>query len=73
MGNLPIGQGLAVTPIQMAAGYSAIANGGVLHRPHVVAGQSRSRASAWSRQSTAGQVSRMLEGVLAAGGTAQEA
>src|SRR3954467_11746118 len=26
MGNLPIGQGLAVTPMQMAAAYSAIAN-----------------------------------------------
>ncbi len=32
MGNLPIGQGLSVTPIQMAAAYSAIANGGVCAR-----------------------------------------
>ena len=31
IGNLPIGQGLAVTPIQMAYGYSAIANDGVAH------------------------------------------
>ena len=38
MGNLPIGQGLAVTPIQMAAAYEAIADGGVIHRPHVIAG-----------------------------------
>ena len=30
MGNLPIGQGLAVTPVQMATAYAAIANGGVL-------------------------------------------
>ena len=29
MGNLPIGQGIAVTPMQMATAYSAIANGGV--------------------------------------------
>ena len=29
MGNLPIGQGLAVTPMQMATAYSAIADGGV--------------------------------------------
>ena len=28
MGNLPIGQGLPVTPMQMAQAYSAIANGG---------------------------------------------
>jgi cell division protein FtsI/penicillin-binding protein 2 len=30
MGNLPIGQGLAVTSMQMAVGYTAIANGGML-------------------------------------------
>ena len=37
MGNLPIGQGLAVTPLQMAAGYSAIANGGMLLKPRIIA------------------------------------
>src|SRR3712207_9291942 len=36
MGNLPIGQGIAVTPMQMAAAYAAIANGGVLRAPHIV-------------------------------------
>ena len=36
MGNLPIGQGLAVTPMQMAAAYAAIANGGILRPPHIV-------------------------------------
>jgi cell division protein FtsI/penicillin-binding protein 2 len=36
MGNMPIGQGLAVTPMQMAAAYAAIANGGVLRPPRVV-------------------------------------
>ena len=29
IGNVPIGQGIGVTPIQMAAAYAAIANGGV--------------------------------------------
>ena len=72
LGNLPIGQGLAVTPLQMAAGYSAIANGGILHRPHVLAGE-RSKGRRVVSRDTAGKVSRMLEGVLAAGGTAQEA
>jgi cell division protein FtsI/penicillin-binding protein 2 len=72
LGNLPIGQGLAVTPIQMAAGYSAIANGGVMHTPHVLAGQTDKGRRVVSRD-TAGKVSRMLEGVFAAGGTAQEA
>lgn len=72
LGNLPIGQGLAVTPLQMAAAYSAIANGGVMHTPHVLAGE-RDRGRRVVSRDTAGKVSRMLEGVLAAGGTAQEA
>jgi cell division protein FtsI (penicillin-binding protein 3) len=72
MGNLPIGQGLAVTPMQMAAAYEAVANGGVTHRPHVIAGDDAPARRVVSR-STATQVSRMLEGVLSAGGTAEEA
>ncbi len=36
IGNVPIGQGIAVTPIQMAAAYGAIANGGVWAQPHLV-------------------------------------
>jgi cell division protein FtsI (penicillin-binding protein 3) len=36
IGTVPIGHGIAVTPIQMARAYSAIANGGVLVRPHLV-------------------------------------
>ena len=37
IGNIPIGQGISVTPLQMAAMYSGIANGGVMVEPHVVA------------------------------------
>jgi cell division protein FtsI/penicillin-binding protein 2 len=36
IGNVPIGQGIAVTPIQMAAAYAAIANGGIWVQPHLV-------------------------------------
>jgi cell division protein FtsI/penicillin-binding protein 2 len=36
IGNVPIGQGIAVTPIQMASAYAAIANGGVWTEPHLV-------------------------------------
>lgn len=72
IGNLPIGQGIAVTPMQMAAGYEAIANGGVIHRPHVIQGDPAPARRVISR-GTATQVSRMLEGVLSAGGTAEEA
>ena len=37
MGNLPIGQGQLVTPMQMASAYAAIANGGILRPPHIIA------------------------------------
>lgn len=36
IGTVPIGLGIAVTPIQMARAYSAIANGGVLVHPRLV-------------------------------------
>ncbi|MGH3132420.1 MAG: peptidoglycan D,D-transpeptidase FtsI family protein [Gaiellaceae bacterium] len=36
IGTVPIGHGIAVTPIQMARAYAAIANGGVLVEPHLV-------------------------------------
>jgi cell division protein FtsI (penicillin-binding protein 3) len=72
MGNMPIGQGIAVTPIQMAAAYTAIANRGHLRRPYVVAGDRRPPRRVLSTR-TAERISRMLEGVFAAGGTAQEA
>ena len=36
IGTVPIGHGIAVTPIQMACAYAAIANGGVLVQPHLV-------------------------------------
>jgi cell division protein FtsI (penicillin-binding protein 3) len=36
IGNVPIGQGIAVTPLQMASAYGTIANRGVLVQPHLV-------------------------------------
>ena len=36
IGNVPIGQGIGVTPIQMATAYAAIANGGVMRTPYLV-------------------------------------
>jgi cell division protein FtsI (penicillin-binding protein 3) len=74
IGNVPIGQGIAVTPIQMAAAYAAIANRGVSVQPHIidhVAGRGRPtlhRRRVVSR-GIAEEVSRMLEGVVAEGGT----
>jgi cell division protein FtsI (penicillin-binding protein 3) len=77
MGNLPIGQGELVTPIQMAAAYAAVANGGTLRAPHVVASvDGRPAPLPPGRQvisgTVASQVRHMLEGVLAPGGTASE-
>ena len=72
LANMPIGQGLAVTPMQMAKAYTAIANHGVMHEPYVVAGEGKDGKRVLS-PATANQVSRMLEGVLEAGGTAAAA
>ena len=72
IGNMPIGQGLSVTPVQMASAFTAIANGGLKRRPYIVEGDRRPAKRVISER-TAKQVSKMLEGVLGAGGTAQEA
>jgi cell division protein FtsI (penicillin-binding protein 3) len=76
--NLPIGQGQAVTPMQMMAAYAAIANGGILRRPRIVReiGGRAVPAPAGRRilsEEAAASVRDMLRGVLAAGGTASEA
>lgn len=76
--NLPIGQGQLVTPMQMVAGYAAIANGGILRAPRMIRsiGGQPVRESAGRRvisEGTAESVREMLRGVLAAGGTASEA
>jgi cell division protein FtsI/penicillin-binding protein 2 len=78
MGNLPMGQGESVTPIQMAAAYSAIANGGILRPPHIVQsiGGKRAAAPAGHRiisQTAAAEMRTMLRGVFADGGTASGA
>lgn len=77
MGNLPLGQGLSVTPMQMVAAYGAIANGGVLRRPRLVEevdGEPvpRSEGRRVIDAAVAADVRAMLEGVLAPGGTASE-
>jgi len=77
MGNLPIGQGQLVTPLQMATAYAAIANGGILRPPHVIGrvGEEPQPVPAGHRvisSATAAALRQMLEGVLAPGGTASE-
>jgi cell division protein FtsI (penicillin-binding protein 3) len=77
IGNLPIGQGLSVTPMQMMAGYAAIANGGILRQPQLleqVDGKPVEEPPGHRviRSGVTAEVRQMLEGVLAAGGTASE-
>jgi cell division protein FtsI/penicillin-binding protein 2 len=73
IGNLPIGQGIGVTGLQMAAAYGAIANGGVLRRPHLVesVGGKRSGVGPGRRiisRTVAAQLMTMLRDVVAADG-----
>jgi len=77
IGNLPIGQGLSVTPIQMMAAYAAIANGGILRQPQLleqVDGQPVTEPPGHRviNVGVAAEIRKMLEGVLAPGGTASE-
>jgi cell division protein FtsI/penicillin-binding protein 2 len=72
IGNVPIGQGIAVTPVQMASMYAAIANRGVWTQPHLVdriAGATRptpARRRLVSR-AVAGELMTMLKDVVSEG------
>jgi cell division protein FtsI/penicillin-binding protein 2 len=75
MGNLPIGQGESVTPMQLTTAYAAIANGGILRRPRIVGRiGGRPTPEPVGRRvisaTTAAQLRTMLSGVVATGGTA---
>lgn len=77
IGNLPIGQGLAVTPIQMMAAYAAIANGGTLRTPRLIKSVDGEDVPPDAghqviSEQTSAELRQMLEGVLGEGGTASE-
>ncbi|MCV2491984.1 penicillin-binding protein 2 [Geodermatophilus sp. YIM 151500] len=78
--NVPIGQGVSVTTLQMASAYQALANGGVRVAPRLVesvtapdgrvtAASEPERARVVS-EATAERMSYMLEAVVGPGGTA---
>jgi len=77
MGNLPLGQGLSVTPIQIATAYAAIAGDGVLRAPRLIEAEDGvptepDRGERVISRANAAKLRLMLEGVLAPGGTAAE-
>ena len=75
IGNVPLGQGIAVTPVQMAAAYAAVANGGVWVQPHLVGhvegGEpARPKRRRLVSREVADRLAEMLQGVVdAEGGT----
>jgi cell division protein FtsI/penicillin-binding protein 2 len=79
IGNVPIGQGIAVTPIQMASVYAAVANGGVWIQPHLVDRVGGHAPEKWTHRRLMSpdvdhEVKKMLTGVVAdVGATGNEA
>jgi cell division protein FtsI (penicillin-binding protein 3) len=72
IGNVPIGQGIAVTPVQMAAAYGAIANRGMWAQPHLVRRVGEEEPADPRRRrilprSVAAHLLRMLRGVVREG------
>ena len=72
IGNVPIGQGIGVTAVQMAAAYAAVANGGMWIAPHLVdhvsgGGRARPERRRVLSAPIADQVLRMLENVVLEG------
>lgn len=74
IGNIPFGQGVSVTPLQLSRSIAAIANDGILTTPHFLldAPQSDGPDPTWARRraisaETASQVTTMLEAVVTEG------
>jgi cell division protein FtsI/penicillin-binding protein 2 len=69
IGTLPIGHGIAVTPVQMAAAYAAVANGGVWLQPHLVMNDRVRKRRVISQQVSDQLMSMMRDVVLEGTGT----
>jgi cell division protein FtsI (penicillin-binding protein 3) len=70
--NVPMGQGIAASPLQLAAAYAAVANDGVLVQPHLVRGET----TPWTRRVVSEEVAAQLREMLrvtVADGTGQRA
>ena len=69
IGTLPIGHGIAITPVQMAAAYAAVANGGVWLQPHLVVGGRARKHRVISRHVSDQLMTMMRDVVLEGTGT----
>jgi cell division protein FtsI/penicillin-binding protein 2 len=72
IGNVPIGQGVAVTAVQMAAAYATIANRGIWVQPHLVsrvqgAKRVQPRTRRVLRRAIAAELNAMLQNVVREG------
>ncbi len=82
LATISFGQGVTATPLQVASGYAAIANGGTLWKPHVVrrvldeAGRTVAEAKPEGRRvyddKTAATMRMMLHAVVDKGGTGEK-
>jgi cell division protein FtsI (penicillin-binding protein 3) len=69
IGTLPIGHGIAVTPLQMASAYAAVANGGIWRQPHLVDGGPVKKRRVISRHVSDQLMAMMRDVVLEGTGT----
>jgi cell division protein FtsI (penicillin-binding protein 3) len=72
IGTLPIGHGIAVTPVQMAAAYASVANRGVWNQPHLLDHVEGRRPHRYERRrvvsrTVAAQINAMLQNVVVEG------
>lgn len=58
--QVPMGQGIAVSPLQLASAYAAIANDGVLVQPHLV----HNAIDPWSRRVVSATIASQLRDML---------
>lgn len=83
-GAISFGQGISVSAVQLLTAVSAIANGGVLHKPYmvksiespdgtIVRDCGNSRGTRVISEETAGQVKRIMASVVTPGGTGENA
>lgn len=71
--NIAFGQGVAVTPIQLAAAFSVFANGGVYYPPQLVRGEDSAAGHRVLSEQVANDVLQMLADATLTGGTGTKA